>query len=121
MFIWNALGKQHSIVVILCFSRMSMGLRRLTPCWVFVYLPQTSHKQMVLPLDSDFIPGPLQWNAALVRDTDVYAQHWSVLANGSNVLVLNAIDTNKTLPDLHEHHTWARRVLQYGAHMCQEW
>lgn len=72
---------------------------------------------MVLPLDSDFIPGPLHWNAALVHDADVYAHHWSTVANGSNVLVLNAIDTNKSLPTLYDHHTWARLVLQYG--MCR--
>lgn len=79
----------------------------------------TRAQQMVLPLDSDFVPGPLAWNAALVRDADVYAQHWSTVADGSNVLVVNAIDTNSSLPTLYDHHAWARRVLQYGT-TCDE-
>lgn len=69
---------------------------------------------MVLPLDIDFVPGPLAWNSALVRDPDVYAHHWGIVNDGSKALVLNAIDTCKMLPTLYEHHSLARRVLQYG-------
>lgn len=86
--------------------------------WLSISLyqpPPPTHSQVVLLLDSDFVPGPLQWNMALVQDNTTHQQVVQMLGNGSNVAVLSALDTNSTsLTSLYDHHAWARRALQYG-------
>lgn len=71
--------------------------------------------ELVIAVNCDFVPGPRHFREQLLFNDRTYAGIVKMLGNGTDVLVLNAIDTHVDSGSLTEHHRIAHHTLQYGS------